>query len=475
MKNRLLILLSIISFSLLGCHNQKPAETETSEPETTETETESETETEIVTETVYPGETVYDERDYQYENKLNKPSQLIHNMEGLKKITDYHAFYKDVDSFDVTIASDYEYKTSKKTVESEINYLYWYGELVNGVMGISGEAKDESTWTISYTYYDNAYINAYPTATMIEDLFYVEPTSDRSSSYNNFATEDDSKAVLDVATSQQLWYAAEHGYRINALPNTPAEKYYNLAKDLLRNIIKDDMTDYQKVSTIYDYIEHHSSYCFKALEAPDSEDPKNFPDKYCSGYKAFFIEGFFDNGTVVCDGFSKVYTLLGKMEGLNIVRGSGTSDNRWTTKEVAGHAYCFVSLGDYYYLSCPTWGQQRISTTEFILNKNYFLSPKAYMDSYPCNNWTELVYSKMINNINYFKDLKMSVGDKEISAYITDEEPATYFNLLNQSEGKAFIDVYFSSTDVRSKFLSAKPSNLYQMQISEREYVFLRY
>ena len=235
------------------------------------------------------------------------------------------------------------------------------------------------------------------------------------------------------------------------------------------------MTDYQKVSTIYDYIEHHSSYCFLALEAPDSEDPKNFPDKYCSGYKAFFIEGFFDNGTVVCDGFSKVYTLLGRMEGLNIVRGSGTSDKRWTTKEVAGHAYCFVELDGYYYLSCPTWGQQRITQTEFILNKNYFLSPKSYMDSYPCNDWSSFMYSKMINNVNYFKNLKITTDDGELCAYITDEEPTSYYEMLSQSQDKAFIDVHFSSASVKNAFLNAKPAGIYQLQVSDYEYVFIKY
>ena len=170
MKNKLLILIGVLSFTLFGCNKQKPVESESS----FESETTTETETEL--EKTYPDEVIYDERNYQFEHKMDEPSSLIHDMEDFKKITDYHAFYKDVESFDVVIAPNYEYKTTQKTVESEINYLYWYGELVNGVMGISGTAKDSMTWTISYTYYDNAYINAYPTSVMLDDLFYVEPT-----------------------------------------------------------------------------------------------------------------------------------------------------------------------------------------------------------------------------------------------------------------------------------------------------------
>ena len=181
MKSRLLILISVLSFTLFGCNKNKPVETESV------TESITETETEINTETIYPDEVIYDERNYQYEHVMDEPSSTIHNMEDFKKITDYHAFYKDVDSFDVTIASDYVYSTTQQSIQSEINYLYWYGELVNGVMGISGTVKDETTWTIRYTYYDNAYINACPTATMLDDLFYVEPTSSRSETYNSFA------------------------------------------------------------------------------------------------------------------------------------------------------------------------------------------------------------------------------------------------------------------------------------------------
>ena len=461
MKNRLLIILSIALISLSGC-NKKPVESES----------ESESETETITETETEDSTIYDERNYEYVNKIEEPSSTIHSMEDLKKLTDYHAFYKDVDSFDVNLDFDYMYKTKQRTMESEINYLYWYGELVNGVMGISGTKKSSSTWTITYEYYDNAYINSRETVHPLDDLLYTEPTSNRSADYNDFATEDETKPNADVATSQQLWYAAEHGYRMNALPDTPAEKYYNLSKDLLRNIIKNDMTDYEKVTTIYDYIEHHSSYCYQALEAPDSDDPANFPDRVCAQYKAFFIEGFFDNNTIVCDGFSKIYTLLGRMEGLNIVRGSGTSDTRWTTKEVAGHAYCFVELDGKYYLSCPTWGQQRITQNEFVLEKNYFLSPKSYMDSYQCQAWNEFTYATSINNVDYFKNLKKTINGNELCGYINGQDPSPYFDLLKVNS-KSFMNLYFANSGQRDVFINALPSGIRFVSITSQEYVFI--
>ena len=455
MKNKLLILLGVSLLVLAGCNkSNSSSDTDTNETESVETES-----FDIV------------ERQYTYTNKITEPSSTIHNMEDFKLITDYHAFYKDVKRFDLTIASDYVYETTQKTVDSEINYLYWYGELINGVMGISGKEKDKNTWTIEYQYYENAVEDGRETAVRLDDLFYVEPTSDRSSDYDGFATEDKTKPVADVATTQQLWYAAEHGYSINTLPNSSAEKYYNKAKELLRNIIKNDMTDYEKTATIYDYIEHHASYCYEALDLPDSDDPANFPDVNCARHKAFFIEGFFDNNTVVCDGFSKVYTLLGRMEGLEIVRGSGTSDDRWITKEVAGHAYCFVNIDGQYYLSCPTWGQVRITQKKFVLHKTYFLAPKSYMSNYPCLDWQDLNYAYGSNISKYFKNIKVEMDGEELTPYITNQSYSSYLTQLQKSRG-TFMDLYFSDSSVKSSFINGMRGKMDIYEISQSEVVF---
>ena len=465
--NKLFLLISVMLISLAGCQQRNDDSQKESESVSEESSV-SESSEEIID--------VKDESEYEYENRIEEPSSVIHNMEDLKSITDYHAFYKDTDSFDVTIASDYLYSTKQKTVKSEINYLYWYGELVNGVMGISGTVKDETTWTINYQFYDNAVINGHPTTYMLRDLFYQEPTSNRDSDYNEFATEDESKPVADVATTQQLWYAAEHGYRINPIEGSSAEKYYEMSKDLLRRIIKDDMSEYEKVSTIYDYIEHHASYCNESLDLQDSDDPVNYPDVNCARHKAFFIEGFFDNNTVVCDGYSKVYTLLGRMEGLEIVRGSGTSDQSWTSKEVFGHAYCFVKLDGEYYLSCPTWGQINgvIPNAKFALQKKYFLAPKSYMDSYPCTRWSELTFATKSNMLDYFKNTLVTIGSITYKGYVDDSiSPNDYLQLMKKNPG-SFMDVYFANSTIADSFRSTfTNSGVNRIEVSSREFVLI--
>ena len=441
-----------------------------------DTQTETETDTKDTSEVI----DYKDERDFTYVNKLDLPSSTVHNTSELKSIIDYHAFYKDVESFDVEIASDYTYSAPTHKAYNEGCYLYWNTELVNGVMGIAINEKNTTTWTVSFEFYQNATINAKPTTTMVKDLAYVEPISNRSADYNNFATEDQNKKAIDVSTTQQLWYAAEHGYRINASKDSPAEKYYNQAKDLLRSIIKDDMTDYQKVDTIYNYIEHHASYCFEALDAPESEDVTNYPDRVCAKYKAFFIEGFFDNKTVVCDGYSKVYTLLGRMEGLNVVRGAGSKDDRCITKEVAGHAYCYVELDGKYYLSCPTWGQQRVSLNKFVVTSSYFLAPRAVMDKeYPCTYWLDYDYASVENCKPAFINRNFKMEDNTYPTYITSEvDTKPIINGLAKllaGNIEYAVEFYFETKETKNVFLQECGSKYYLNVLNDGEYTGVIY
>ncbi len=364
-----------------------------------------------------------DENDITYVNYIEEPSYEVHDITDLMAVCDYNAFYKN-ESFDVTIASDYTYSSPQGEIYNEICYLYWNSELINGVMGITGEDNGDSTWTISYTFYHNAYVDTAQQYSVMTDLSYRPIEQTRSADYDDFATEDESKPVADVYSTQQLWYAAEHGYRINCIEDSPAEYYYDLAKDVLREIIDDEMDDYDKVSAIYDYIEHRATYSYKATNIPDASDPTNYPDEYAATYKAYFIEGFFDNDSVVCDGFAKVYTLLGSMEGINIVRGSGTSDTSYTTKEVAGHAYCFVEIDGEYYLSCPTWGQNTY-TTGVNFNHYYFLTIESSISPYLCTYWEDLTYATSSSNNRWFQEHYVEYEGEQIACYLTSTDQIT--------------------------------------------------
>ena len=428
------LLLLVTAVSLIGCTPSKPnGNSNQSEPSQTGSDSIARLE---------------------YVNRIEKPSSTVKTMAELAEIVDYNTFYHNPD-FKVTIASDFEYKTQQKAVKNEINYLYWYSELVNGTTGIMGTDNKDGTWSIHLTFYENAVVSTRPSRTLYTDLFYQEPEADLGE--YTYKTDDESKPIADVYTSQQLWYAAEHNYRINVFADSPAEKYYNKSKEVLKKLVTDEMTDYEKTMRIYDYIEHHATYSYQAAyDLPDSKDPVNYPDDYAATYKAYYLEGFFDDACVVCDGFSKVYTLLGKMAGLEIVRAIGTSDKSWTSKEVAGHAYCYVKINGRYYLSCPTWGQSSLSNGAVVTNKKYFLSPKNYIRPYDSNMWEDFTFTSGSSNINYFKLNKVKINNTDYSAYISSIEELNAVTTLFEGSKASYMNLCFDNENLLNSISSSR-------------------
>lgn len=338
-----------------------------------------------------------DERDVTYEHKIEKPSEPVHDFNELMAISDYYAFYKQ-ESFDVQIANDYEFEnTVANDWDHESVCLYDSGELMNGVMGFA------TTYTKNKLHFDldiyhNAYIDTDPQRFLVHDAGYQETKDLRPDSYDNFATEDDSLPIADVYSTQQLWYAAQYGYKINPLPNSPAETYYNKAKAVLRDICDDYMSDMEKYRAIFDYVVHHAVYDYGAIDLPTAPDEANYPDYYGAQYKGYFIEGFFDNGLVVCDGFAKVTTLLGSMEGLDIVRATGNNDKQFVRRDTMGHAFLYIKINGTTYLSDPTWSYVSVDGIYEGIARQYFLTNNRDHDEYIVRGFDNYKFGKTFIN-----------------------------------------------------------------------------
>jgi len=400
-----------------------------------------------------------DERDYGYTCFLEKPSDVVHNGEELKAICDYYAFYKK-ENFSVTIADDYQYSVKNKhNIKTELNYLYWNNELINGVMGMNAVANGNK-WDFTYTIYHNAYKDSTP---MVENGIDVSFTVGDYNSDITFATDNKDLPICDVATTQQLYYAAEHNYQIRCIATSAAEKYYNKSKELLNKIIDESMSDEEKFSILYDYISHVTVYDFKAVYY--GEEPKNpalYPDEFCSGDKCFFIEGLFDNNLLVCDGFAKTLTLFGKMLGINIVRASGINDYSYSSREAAGHAYCFVELGGQWHLSDITWGQGLSFNNLKFTNHSTFLGSHALMDPYQSVEWPEIQRYLPQTKVDYdgtdlyitrdiYSNQEFTVNGKTYSRLITNENYMEYdFETLLPESG-TYVDLFLEDISIFSK------------------------
>ncbi len=392
-----------------------------------------------------------DERDYSYNNRITRPSDVVSNIEELEAIVDYHAFYKH-EHFSVT-PENYQYSLrNKQDLAHELNYLYWHSELVNGVMGMDA-VENDGKWDFTFVFYDNVSKTTSNAVSKANDVFYNAPKASRKKTV--FATDDRNRKTADVATSQQLFYAVEHSYKVNPIKDSPAERIYLEAKTYLNGILSDGMDEFETFSTIYNDISHTAVYDYGALDYDGSSNPNLYPDEECSQYDCYYLEGFFDHRKVVCDGYSKVLTLLSAMEGIEIVRASGVSDTQYNSRALAGHAYTFLNIEDQWYLSDITWGNNKLGTRE-VQDLEYMLTAHHNIDPYSSVEWPDIqeVMKQYLPSDDadpygykerYMANDYVEYKGKTISRVITSENMVDFVNYVNSSsftsKGASFADV----------------------------------
>ncbi len=211
----------------------------------------------------------------------------------------------------------------------------------------------------------------------------VTPTSytdtPRASDFDDFKINDRTTTMM-VYNSDQLYYAVQNGAR-PTFPNTTAPAYtaYNAAKDVLREIVDDSMTDYEKTLAIFDWLCYTVKYDYNLVDLTSTNNATIYD------YRGFYIEGvLFDNGQAVCDGIAKTFALMCNIEGIDCYKVTGMASG-------GGHAWDKVRLdldndgtGEWYAVD-PTWNDHTQiypnGTYEETLSHNYFLSTDDYLES----------------------------------------------------------------------------------------------
>lgn len=197
----------------------------------------------------------------------------------------------------------------------------------------------------------------------------------------------DSMPEFVVYNSEQLVYAVEHGYQpIFGVSGTTAEDCYNKARTALTNIINDEMTEIEKIKVIHDYIALTVTYDSELLLISTQEGVDPFD---ISHYRGFYIEGVFEDGKAVCDGITKAFMLMCRIEGIEAIRVSGKSRS-WNAElgkyvEV-GHAWNKVHVDGKWYTIDTTNDDSILSiggidTDYEVLNHQFFMVSDASIAS----------------------------------------------------------------------------------------------
>lgn len=242
----------------------------------------------------------------------------------------------------------------------------------------------------------------------------VTPTRDNN--FDNFNIKQVPN-VISVSTSNQLVYALEKGLQPICETGSPAETVLNQAKQVLRTIITDNMTEYEKLEAIYNWLVLEVEYDNKAANTQSilEESIK---------YDAWYAEGVFNNGKAVCDGIAKAAIILIKLENIPVVRVTGNE-----------HAWNKVYLNNNWYGFDATQGGILIQSSRIeIVSYTNFL----FTDSWK----TAQGYTSSDNN---------SITANTVFDYYDNTNITTNYDILINSNAEfvyllQYIDSYSSST-----------------------------
>lgn len=329
-------------------------------------------------------ESLYVSETYYY-NPLNlgKYSQVyvfdggvydfyIEDLEELQNLY-YYAYIYRLSSVDFMVSADFYWSHTNDYFSTDKYDLSHY-KYQQYMMGVGDEENWASYETYNYsipTLTISADVGSPATITINESFNDIEPTlnkegksevslsgkpsttqeplekpyyetvnyTKRTSDYDDFESD---KCVLTTVckTSEELYWAVEN----NVTPlfedtTSRAYRIYEKAKSVLREIVTDNMTNYEKALSIFDWIANTNNYDYNAYYASGS-----------TSYCCYYLEGLFLDKyhNVVCDGMSKGYSLLCNMEGIDCIRVMGSANG-------GGHAWNKVKIGYKWYVVDLTW------------------------------------------------------------------------------------------------------------------------
>lgn len=262
---------------------------------------------------------------------------------------------------------------------------------------------------------------------------YSKPHYDNVKKTRNFYI-DSVKETMSVSTSNMLYKAVAWGYKpvFMGAQADNLKQIYDNAKDALSYIVSDEMSEYEKVHAIYDYIIYNVRY---------DHDCANAEDKYVSGnlslnekmkYYGYYLEGIFldkfykKDMHAVCDGKSKAFVLMCGIEGITAVRISGKASS--DGKNPGGHAWNKVLLdlngtGDKeWYFVDTTWGDVGDDSKEFLSHAYFLLSDDEVKNTHDENPGHD--YPKAEGKFDYYAHETYTSSGTEYNYVITNRNLA---------------------------------------------------
>lgn len=275
---------------------------------------------------------------------------------------------------------------------------------------------------------------------------YSKPHYDNVKKTRNFYI-DSVKETMSVSTSNMLYKAVAWGYKPVFMGSQAdnLKQIYDNAKDALSYIVSDEMSEYEKVHAIYDYIIYNVRYDHDCANAQDKyninnalltegeiKELKNLNLNEKMKHYGYYLEGIFldkfykKDMHAVCDGKSKAFVLMCGIEGITAVRISGKASS--DGKNPGGHAWNKVLLDlngtgnkEWYFVD-TTWGDVGDDSKEFLSHAYFLLSDDEVKNTHFENPGHD--YPKAEGKFDYYAHETYTSNGTEYNYVITNRNPA---------------------------------------------------
>lgn len=264
---------------------------------------------------------------------------------------------------------------------------------------------------------------------------------------------DEKTESAKVSNSNELYRAVSCGQKpifADDKSGIALEKLYDEARDVLTTYVSDDMSDYEKVAAIYDWIVNVVDYDYAAAQLQGDDTSK---------YNAFYLEGVFNDHRAVCDGKSKAFALLCGMEGIKAVRIVGYANKN--LKDLApdeqlscGHAWNKVLIDadddgvKEWYVVDTTWGDVAVENEGInggvyeYLNYVYFLkTDEDIKDTHIAKTYNPIANTE----VNVYKKTVIKVGSASFDLYVESVAELEAIVAYSKANGGIPLSVYVVS------------------------------
>lgn len=306
----------------------------------------------------------------------NELSNIISNYDQLVDYLEYLVYHRI--TAPTAIVIEYDIDNTQAVLNKAFNdinldtYIRYSGSRKGNVYTIYLEFEEEATQKASLT-------NLYQQLESVENF----EKSNRPATFNDFAIDKLTKSYK-VTNSEQLYYLVERGYKPefqnNADSISNVRKLYEEARYILRNIIDDDMTEYEKVHAIYDWLVLNVTYDkrLKDYVIGDIADVRK--------YRGFYLEGVFLDKRAVCDGISKAFVLMCRIEGIEAIRVQGVAvDGSYS------HAWNKVRIDNMWYIVDATSGGVIVENFELMSHKYLFTNEDFFGSMFVATTYTDVI------------------------------------------------------------------------------------